>query len=477
VAKVNSNASALIYAGYIGGSGDDFGRGIALDGSGNAYVTGFTDSAQTTFPVTGGPDTSYNGGSYDAFVVKVNSNGSALVYAGYIGGSGNDLGSGIAVDGSGNAYVTGDTDSAQTTFPAIGGPDTSYNGGTDAFVAKVNSNASALVYAGYIGGSGDDFGRGIALDGSGNAYVTGFTNSDQTTFPAIGGPDTSYNGDLDAFVAKVNSNGSALVYAGYIGGSGNDYGYEIAVDGSGNAYVTGDTYSDQTTFPAIGGPDTSYNGDRDAFVAKVNSNASALIYAGYIGGSGDDFGRGIALDGSGNAYVTGYTSSDQTTFPVTGGPDTSYNGGSYDAFVVKVVDTGNKVFLPAILNNYSPCFAGPLEQEPNNNGTQANGPLCLGQQYRGQPNDSNDYFYFNLDSAATVTVDLTNHIGQGLQLLLYYQTVGNIVGLDSTPPYHITLPNAQPGRYYILIYATGGYSDSPLYQLTINTSSSALSVP
>ncbi len=144
----------FLYCGYIGGAGDDVGCGIAVDGAGNAYVTGYTTSDQATFPVTGGPDLTFNGGNYDAFVAKVNAAGTALLYAGYIGGAGDDGGYGIAVDGAGNAYVTGYTDSDQATFPVTGGPDLTYNGGTDdAFVAKVNAAGTALLYAGYIGGA------------------------------------------------------------------------------------------------------------------------------------------------------------------------------------------------------------------------------------------------------------------------------------------------------------------------------------
>jgi Beta-propeller repeat len=347
VAKVNAAGTALVYSGYIGGSGDDRGDGIAVDTNGNAYVTGATRSDQTTFPVLGGPDLTYNGGG-DAFVAMVNAAGTALVYAGYIGGSNYDGGGGIAVDKDGNAYVTGVAESDQTTFPVTTGPDLTYNGGlNDAFVAKVNAAGTALVFAGYIGGSSYDYGSGIAVDTNGNAYVTGSTDSDQATFPVTVGPDLTFNGGIftaDAFVAKVNAAGTALVYAGYIGGAGFDQGAGIAVDTNGNAYVTGYTNSDQSTFPVLGGPGLTFGGFYDAFVAKVNAAGMALVYAGYIGGSGDDEGYGIAVDGAGNAYVTGSTTSDQATFPVTVGPDLTYNGGYSDAFVAKV----GTPFVPSV---------------------------------------------------------------------------------------------------------------------------------
>ncbi len=203
-------------------------------------------------------------------------------------------------------------------------------------MAKVRADGTGLVYCGYIGGSGDDWGGGVAVDGSGNAYVAGWTESDETTFPVKIGPDVSHNGGADAFVAKVNAAGKGLDYCGYIGGSGDDWGGGVAVDGSGNAYVTGDTKSDERTFPVTAGPGLKFNGgDWDTFVAKVSAAGAGLDYCGYIGGSGDDWGGGIAVDGAGNAYVTGWTESDESAFPVTDGPDLTYNGGG-DAFVAKI---------------------------------------------------------------------------------------------------------------------------------------------
>jgi len=263
----------------------------------------------------------------------VNASGTALVYCGYIGGSGYEFGYDIAVDGDGNAYVTGITASYQYSFPVTVGPDLTHNGISDAFVAKVNPSGTALVYCGYIGGSGGDIGRGIAVDGDGNAYVTGGTGSSEATFPVTVGPDLTYNGSgTNAFVAKVNASGTALVYCGYIGGDGTGGG--IAVDSDGNAYVTGGTGASEATFPVTVGPDLTYNGGYDAFVAKVNASGTALVYCGYIGGSGWDNGWDIAVDGDGNAYVNGYTESSETTFPVTAGPDLTYNGNG--AFVAKI---------------------------------------------------------------------------------------------------------------------------------------------
>ncbi len=339
IAKVNASGTALVYCGYVGGSLGDFGLGIAVDGSGSAYIAGSTASTATTFPEIIGPDLTHNAGIYDAFVAKVNAAGTGLVYCGYIGGSGDDYGLGIALDGAGNAYVTGDTDSTESTFPVAVGPDLSQNDDVDAFVAKVNPAGSSIVYCGFIGGAWADRGLGIAVDAAGNAYVTGYTDSSEITFPVKVGPDKVQNGGFDAFVAKVNPAGSALVYCGYIGGSSYDLGSGIAVDASGSAYVTGWTRSTQATFPVTVGPDPTYNDTLnyfDAFVARINPSGTSFIFCGYIGGDSYDYGNGIAADASGNAYVTGYTWSKESTFPVVAGPDLTQNG-NYDAIVARVL--------------------------------------------------------------------------------------------------------------------------------------------
>jgi hypothetical protein len=341
-AKINASGTALEYCGYIGGASNDYGYGIALDSAGCAYVTGETQSDQETFPVRIGPDMTYNGGDSDdfwafgdAFVAKVNASGTALDYCGYIGGSGIEQGYGIAVDRAGCAYVTGWT-LPWNDFPVIVGPDLSYNGGGwDSFVAKVNESGTALIYCGYIGGSSDEDGTAIAVDSSGCACVVGYTHSSEATFPVTVGPDLTYNGGQDAFVAKVNFSGTALEYCGYIGGSNKDMAFGIALDSAGCAYVTGLTISSEATFPVAMGPVLTYSGAVDAFVAKVNSSGTALSYCGYIGGSGQDWGYGIDVDGSGSAYVTGVSSSYENTFPVTVGPDLTPNG-SMDAFITKV---------------------------------------------------------------------------------------------------------------------------------------------
>jgi len=333
----------IVYCGYIGGASSDDARAVAVDGSGCAYLTGRTSSFEDTFPEAVGPDLTYNSGTYDAYVAKVRADGTGLIYCGYIGGDQNDRGYGIAVDGSGCAYVTGYTESGQATFPETEGPDLTYNGIRDVFVAKVKADGTGLIYCGYIGGTGTDEGKGIAVDVSGHAYVTGWTLSDQTSFPETGGPDLTHNGDSDVFVAKVKADGTGLDYCGYIGGTNSDEGVGIAVDGSGRAYLVGYVFSSETQgFPVTVGPDLTFNdspGETDVFVARVRADGTGLEYCGYIGGDDNEEGWGIALDGSGNAYVVGNTDSHESTFPVKLGPSLIHAFGS-DGFVAKVKADG-----------------------------------------------------------------------------------------------------------------------------------------
>ncbi|MBN2490580.1 MAG: SBBP repeat-containing protein [Planctomycetes bacterium] len=350
VAKVNPQGTGLDYCGYIGGQSSDWGHGIAVDAFGAAYVVGETHSSEATFPVRVGPDTTHNGGHVDGFVAKVTPDGTALVYCGYVGGAGADVAFRVAVDPSGHALLTGKTDSSEATFPVRVGPDLTHNGGDDAFVAKVTPDGTRLVFCGYVGGSGADSGNGIAVDATGNAYLAGTTSSNEWTFPVQVGPDLTYNGNGDAFVAKLDSRGTPLLYCGYLGGSGpdSDQGLGVAIDAMGNAYVAGVACSDERSFPVRVGPVLTYSGPwvmlnyGDGFLARVNSQGTALVYCGYIGGMWWDGCLDVAADPAGNAYVTGHTQSNETTFPVVVGPDLTYNDAGPpegDAFVARVVQT------------------------------------------------------------------------------------------------------------------------------------------
>lgn len=320
----------LSYGTYLGGTNSDSGS-IAVDDTGNAYVTG--DTYSYDFPASADAPFPTNQGGADAFVAKFNATGTALVYATYLGGGSYDYGNSIAVDGNGNAYVTGDTNS--NDFPtSANAPYPVFGGDRDAFVAKLNPEGTLLEYSSYLGGVSYDYGYGIAVDTDSNAYITGWTYSNN--FPVTEGAADTTLGYYDAFVAKFNASGTALVYATYVGGGNNDYGRAIALDGDGNAYVTGNTYwGDFPTSADAAYPTTQ--GESDAFVAKLNASGTALDYATYLGGRFDDYGYGIAVDGLGNAYVTGVTASDN--FPT---PNATYSvgGGGNDAFVAKLNEQG-----------------------------------------------------------------------------------------------------------------------------------------
>jgi hypothetical protein len=344
----------LSYSTYLGGSSTDVGQGIAVDTSGNAYVTGWTDSSDfpTVYPIQAtyaGPPPAGNSPCCNVFVAKLNLAGSALVYSTFLGGSSGDTGSGIAVDSAGNAYVTGQTFS--TNFPTVNplqatNKATPNTGNPTAFVAKLNSTGSALIYSTYLGGSSVDMGYGIAADSSGNAYVTGVTGS--TDFPTANPLQATYEGpSWTAFVAALNSTGSALVYSTYLGGSsGGDWGNGIAVDSAGNAYVTGVTGS--TDFPTVNPLQATSNASEGtSFVAKFNAAGSALVYSTYLGGSESDAGTGIAVDPSGNAYVTGRT--DSSDFPTVNPIQATFKGGGDDAFVAELNAAGSALVYSTYL--------------------------------------------------------------------------------------------------------------------------------
>ena len=349
VTKLNAAGSKLVYSTYLGGSGQDYTTGIAVDGSGDAYVTGYT--ASTNFPTTPGALRTTLGAP-SAFVTELNPAGSALVYSTYLGGSaGTVYAHGIAVDSSGNAYVTG-----FGGFPTTPGAYLSGSQG-GAFVAKLNPTGSALVYAAQLGGSGGfDNGYRIAVDGSGNAYVMGVALSPD--FPTTPGAyQTTFGGNEDAFVTELNPNGTALVYSTFLGGSGSENNYPgntvggIAVDSHGKIYVTGTTwginYPNNPTdnFPTKNAVQATYGGGQfDAFVAEINPSqvgAASLVYSTYLGGSDQDASYGIAVDGSGNAYVTGFTYS--LNFPTKNAyqpqrtPQTTLHAGISNAFLTKIM--------------------------------------------------------------------------------------------------------------------------------------------
>jgi hypothetical protein len=333
VTKINAAGDGLIYSTYLGGGGDDKCSRLAVDSAGNAYISGETTSLN--FPTANAFQGTYGGGASDAFVTKLNAAGSGLFYSTYLGGSVFDAAGSIAVDSTGNAYVTGRTTSAN--FPVANALQSTFSGGSnaDAFVTKFSTNGLSLVYSTYLGGNGGvgfDAGLGIAVDSIGSAYVTGETSS--TNFPLVNPIQNTFGGgfpDGDAFVTKINAAGTAVVYSTYLGGSDNDVALDIAVDSAGNSYVTGGTAS--TNFPTVNPFQSLYGGNGDAFVTKINAVGSALTFSSYLGGANNDTGNAIAVDSAAHAYVAGGTVS--ANFPLANPTQGTYGGGTADAFLTK----------------------------------------------------------------------------------------------------------------------------------------------
>jgi hypothetical protein len=378
VTKLTADGSALIFSTFLSGqTGFGAGNGIALDAASNVYVTGWTTAID--FPVTNAVQSVFGGsGPYnmgDAFVAKLNSTGTSLLYATYLGGDQDDSGEGIAVDADNNVYIRGFTIS--TNFPTTANAfQTSFKGEADAFVSKLDANG-ALVYSTYLGGSGlvyfDFYTRfgGIAVDRAGSAYVTGRTSS--SDFPTQNPYQPTNVGGPDAFVTKLTPDGSALAYSTYLGGQGGAGAYAIAVDAAGCAYVVGN--ADWDSLPIINAVQPARGGGNwaAAFIAKFDPDGASLLYSTFVGGDGDcpggscETGTGIAVDAAGNAFICGFTQS--TSFPVTNGLQSTYGGGSFDAFVAKIAadldaDPPRLVFAgtEGALDAVEVIFSKPLEE-------------------------------------------------------------------------------------------------------------------
>jgi hypothetical protein len=364
----NLQSSGLLYSTFVGGSGNDEGLAVALDGEGNVVVTGSTRSSD--FPTTAGAyDRSHNGG-LDVFVLKLRlaADGGSLLYSTFVGGGGDDQGLALALDSSGDAVVAGGTRSSN--FPTTDGAyDRSYNGGLDVFVLKLKlaADGGSLLYSTFVGGGGDDQGLALALDRDDNAVVTGKTGSPD--FPTTAGAyDRGHNGNWDAFVLKLAADGGSLLYSTFVGGGSDDWGNALKLDGNDNAVVTGRTYS--STFPTTAGAyDTAHNGGMDVFVLKLKlaADVGSLLYSTFVGGNSGDEGLALALDGDGNAVVTGGTQSPD--FPTTAGAYDRIHNGGMDVFVLKLklaADVGSLLYSTFVGGtSWDNGFALALDSDDN----------------------------------------------------------------------------------------------------------------
>jgi hypothetical protein len=354
VTHFSADGTQVLYSTYLGGKGDDFGGGIAVDAQGNAYVAGGTESSD--FPTTANAFQKNRASGNTGFVTKLSPTGDTLVYSTYLGGNQTTHADAIAVDSNLNAYVTGaDTGGFPTSQTAF---QKSIPGQRSPFVAKLSADGSSLVYGTYVGGTSDDSALGIALDGNGHAFITGSASS--SDFPTTSGAiQTTFGGGYDAFVTQLKADGSGLIYSTYLGGSSNDGAYGIAVDGSGSAYVTGNTHS--ANFPVANAQQPALNGPSDAFVTKLNPNGSAFVYSTFLGGKHEETGFAVAVDSLGRAYVTGVTSSlgssggFPTLYSLVSGPSAAPG----DAFVTQYTADGS-AFV------YSTLFGGFNEQTVGN---------------------------------------------------------------------------------------------------------------
>jgi hypothetical protein len=341
----------ITYSTYIGGSDWESAYDVAVDATGNVYITGQTISAPFPF-ASNSPQATFGG--YDAFILKLNPAGNAIVYSNYVGSSQDDLAISIAVDATGSAYIAGWTNSSDSNYNSCPAPNNSTR--NCAFAAKLNPNAS-LGYFYYLNAdfnaSTDDTAYGIAVDANGSAYVTGRLKESIT-----------HNNTDDVLVEKLAPDGASAIYSVFFGGSGFDEGHQIVIDGSGNAYVTG--YTDSTDFQTY--PNTAlqpnHGGGSDAFVAKLTPDGNNLIYSTYLGGSADDSGWGIAIDDAGDVYVAGATTS--SDFPTQAALQPALSGSS-DAFVSKLDPAGTASIYSTYLGGTSDDTAFDLVLDTDGN--------------------------------------------------------------------------------------------------------------
>ncbi len=355
-----ANNPTLEFSDLLGGSNLEEGTGITIDNQGNTYITGNTNSID--FPITANAvQNSFGGndefGRGDAFVAKYSPDGT-LIYATYIGGSGQDFGTDLAVDITGDIYVTGNTNSVD--FPTVNALQNTYGGGEfsgDAFLLKLSNDGSNILYSTYLGGQDNDFSSAIAVDNNGDVYLTGNTGATLRfpiqPIPGVGDFPTTENAlqntlisefNRDAFVSKISTDGSQLIYSTLLGGNDTEISQDITLDNSGNAYITGETRS--INFPTINAVQNTIGGDTDVFITQLNTDGSDLIFSTYYGGVDGDIGNGIAVDDIGNIYLAGNSGSQIIggdavvppvgEFPTVNALQDTFGGGESDGILIKI---------------------------------------------------------------------------------------------------------------------------------------------
>ncbi len=361
--KMSADGSEYQYCSYLGGNGDDLGFQMEIDDEGNVYIAGRTDS--TDLATSGSFDDTFGGGLNDGFVMKFNPTTNTPYYTTYIGGAGDDFADSLAVDASGNVYVTGWTKSSN--FPAVNAKDTELSGLMDAFVLKLGPDGNEVAFSTYLGGDGADQGCDITLGLDNEILVTGQTSSDDF-FCSDNANDKTLNGSNDAFLTRMSSDGSEILYSSYIGGMMSESGLCSLVDDTGDMYVTGWTRSPD--FVTVNPYDGSHNGGHDVFLQKIASNGTSVLYSTYIGGSDDEGPLGMALDKWGCVYILGGTDSED--YPLANAFDDKLDGelqpGYYaDNFISKLhVDT-NRLLYSSYMGGDGNEYSGMLDLDENFN--------------------------------------------------------------------------------------------------------------
>ncbi len=351
----------LSFSGFVGGGGNDYGRGVAIDSAGCTYITGYTNSLD--FPLADALDSTYNDtivSCHDVFVLKLSATGDSLIYSTYLGGAeGDDRGVGISVYDDGSAYLTGVTTSGD--FPVIEAVQSSNSGGRDAFALRLSPAGDSLLFSTYLGGSDDDAGAGLAVDDAGRAYLVGNTASSDFTLSAT--PyDNSLGGDQDAFMARLSPEG-ALEVSTYLGGSSNDYAASVAISPDSAAVVTG--YTASADFPTEAAYDASYAGGTtygDAFVTRFDTAGASLVYSTFLGGTGDDLALAVDVDVFGSAYLTGYTLS--SDFPTVNAYDSVFQG-YLMVFISKLGPSGDSLAYSTMLGGWNVEFGSAIAVDQN----------------------------------------------------------------------------------------------------------------
>ncbi len=413
----------LIYSTFIGGTDGVTAFGITIDNLGNAYITGYNSSAN--YPTTPGV---YQTSVSNIFVTKINPTGTALIYSTFIGSGGNA--NDIIIDNSNNVYITGN---APGGHPVTSGAfQTTNAGGADAFITKIDALGASLLYSTYVGGSGDEYGKGIIIDNSNNIYITGETYS--SDYPVTPGAfqNTFAGGNYDIFVTKIDASGSSLLYSTYIGGSGRDGAADITIDNSNNVYITGHTGS--SNYPITSGAFQTTNAGglwgQDAFITKIDAFGTSLSFSTFIGGgSGDEYGRGITIDNSNNVYITGFTYS--SDYPVTPGAfQNTFAGGNNDIFVTKIDASGSSLLYSTYIGGSDDDRGEDIKV--NNTGIYITGftyswdyPVTTGAYQTSYGGGTNDVIVTKLNPSATAIIYST-FLGSGRIDRAYDMEINNI---------------------------------------------------